>query len=204
MLGTRETELKIKAKSKRTPPNKGQLIGQKLSLTLKQVRAIRNRLGSAQKTRDLALFNLGLDSSLSACDLVRLRVGDICEDDNIAIQVTMNSTQTSNPVQFEISDVTRESLVEWIAQQGLKPDDHLFPTRLNESPHLSTRQYARIVAAWVGLIGLNPDAYGTESLRRTKPAIMYQRSKSLLAAQVLLGHTRPRSTARFLGIEANE
>jgi len=196
--------LKIKSNTKKAPSNKGRLIGQKLSLTLKEIRAIRNRLESARKTRDLALFNLALDSSLSACDLLPLRVRDISKGSDIAGEVTMNSSHVNNPVRFEISDVTRESVATWIAQQGLRPNDHLFPSRLHESPHLSTRQYARAIAAWVSLVGLDPDAYGTESLRRTKPAIMYQRSKNLFAAQILLGHTRLRSTARFLGIEVEE
>ena len=199
--------MKIKTTSKankKAPWNKGQLSGQKLSLTLTQIQAIRKRLTSAQKMRDLALFNLALDSSLNACALVQLRVRDISKRGEIADRLTMNSSQTSIPVQFEISDVARESVVAWIAQQGFKPNDHLFPSRLHESPHVSTRQYARIVAGWVTLIGLDPDAYCTESLRRTKPAIMYQRSRSLLAAQLLLGHSRLRSTARFLGIEIDK
>lgn len=184
--------------------NNGQLPGQKLSLTLKQIHAIRARLGSAKKTRDLVLFNLAIDTSLPACDLVQLRVRDISKGGNLATNVKMMSSQTSNPVQFEISDVTATSVAAWIVQEELKPGANLFPSRLHASPHLSTRQYARIVVEWVSIIGLDPDAYGTESLRRTKPAIMYERCKSLVPAQLLLGHTRLRSTARFLGIEMEE
>ncbi len=104
------------------------------------------------------------------------------------------------PVQFEITEETRDGIAVWIAQEGLRPDDYLFPSRLSASPHLSIRQYARDVASWVSLIGLDPGAYGTQSLRRTKPALIYRRTRDLEAVQRLLGHTKPRSTARFLGI----
>jgi integrase len=195
--------LKTKAKSrrKRIPWNKGKSIGQKLPLTLKEIRAIRNRLRSVQQTRDLVLFNLAIDSTLRACDLIQLRVRDISRGRRVASQVTIMQLQTNRLVQFEIADETRELLAAWIAQEKLKPEHHLFPSRMSESPHISTRQYARIVASWVSLIGLDPRVYGTQSLRRTKPTLIYRRTKSLEAAQVLLGHTRLRNTVRFLGIE---
>ena len=64
--------------SKATPWNKGKLVGQKLPLKLKEIWAIRVRLQLAGKTRDLALFNIAIDSKLRGSDLVRLRVSDIC------------------------------------------------------------------------------------------------------------------------------
>ncbi|AVK72203.1 hypothetical protein BJN34_0110 [Cupriavidus necator] len=65
----------------------------------------------------------------------------------------------------------------WIHARGRKLDDHLFPSRLHASPHLSTRQYARIVHRWVASIGLGDSAYGTHSIRRTKTALIYRRSE---------------------------
>jgi integrase len=192
---------KTKSKGKRIPWNKGKLIGRKLPLTLKEIRAIRSRLRSVQQTRDLVLFNLAIDSNLRACDLIQLRVRDISKGRHVASQVTIMQFQTNRPVQFEIADETRESVAAWIAQEKLKPEHHLFPSRMSESPHISTRQYARIVASWVSLIGLDPGVYGTQSLRRTKPMLIYRRTKSLEAAQLLLGHTKLRNTGRFLGIE---
>src|SRR5262249_12127296 len=105
-----------------------------------------------------------------------------------------------HPIQFEITDDTRGALAAWIEHEELKPDHYLFPSRLRESPHISIRQYARMVASWVSLIGLDARAYGTQSLRRTKPALMYRRTGNLEAMQELLGHTRRTTTARFLGI----
>ena len=192
---------KTKSKGKRIPWNKGKLIGRKLPLTLKEIRAIRSRLRSVQQTRDLVLFNLAIDSNLRACDLIQLRVRDISKGRHVASQVTIMQFQTNRPVQFEIADETRESVAAWIAQEKLKPEHHLFPSRMSESPHILTRQYARIVASWVSLIGLDPGVYGTQSLRRTKPMLIYRRTKSLEAAQLLLGHTKLRNTGRFLGIE---
>ena len=192
---------KTKSKGKRIPWNKGKLIGRKLPLTLKEIRAIRSRLRSVQQMRDLVLFNLAIDSNLRACDLIQLRVRDISKGRHVASQVTIMQFQTNRPVQFEIADETRESVAAWIAQEKLKPEHHLFPSRMSESPHISTRQYARIVASWVSLIGLDPGVYATQSLRRTKPMLIYRRTKSLEAAQLLLGHTKLRNTGRFLGIE---
>ena len=192
---------KTKSKSKRIAWNKGKLIGQKLPLTLKEIRAIRSRLRSVQQTRDLVLFNLAIDSNLRACDLVQLRVRDISKGSQVASQVTIMQLQTKRPARFEITDETRESVAAWIAQEKLKPDHHLFPSRMSESPDISTRQYARVFASWVSLIGLDPGVYGTQSLRRTKPTLVYRRTKNLEAAQLLLGHTKLGNTVRFLGIK---
>jgi len=181
--------------------NKGKLLGQKLPLSLTEVRAIRRRLKSAKKLRDFVLFSLAIESNLRACDLVQLRVRDVSKGRQIASQVTIRPLQMDRPVQFEISDETRDAIAVLIAQAGLKPDDYLFPSRLSASPHLSTRQYARDVASWVSLIGLDPGAYGTQSLRRTKPALIYNRTRNLEAVQRLLGHSKLRNTARFLGID---
>ena len=195
--------LKQKAKStrKRAPWNKGKMIGRKLPLSLKQIRSIRIRLKSAQQMRELALLGLAIDSNLSASDIVQLRVCDIAKGRHILSRATIAQLESQRAIQFEITDETRASVAAWIAHEKLKSDQYLFPSRLSESPHLSTRQYARLVASWVRSIGLDPRVYGTQSLRRTRAALIYRRTKSLLAAQLFLGHSRLRTTARFLGIE---
>jgi hypothetical protein len=192
---------KRQSRSTRAPWNKGKVIGRKLPLSLKHIRSIRIRLKSARQIRELALFNLAIDSNLNACDIVQLRVRDIAKGRRILSRTTIAQLQSERAIQFEITDETRDSVAAWIAHEKLKSDKYLFPSRLSESPHLSTRQYARLVSSWVRSIGLDPGAYGTESLRRTKAALIYRRTRSLLAAQLFLGHTRLRSTARFLGIE---
>jgi integrase len=179
----------------------GKLAGQKLPLSLKQVAAIRRHLTRAQQFRELVLFNLAIESNLRACDLLQLRVRDVARGGEVAAKVKAGQANMNFPVQFEISAATRESIAAWIAQEGLKPGHYLFPSRLSESPHLSPRQFARIVSSWVSLIGLDPGAYGTQSLRRTKPALAYQKTGNLEAAQQLLGHTKRGTTVRFLGIE---
>jgi integrase len=107
-------------------------------------------------------------------------------------------------VQFEITEMTRTALANWIRLSGSSSDDFLFPSRVRVSPHLSTRQYARIVDSWVEEIGLDPAAYGTLSIRRTKPSLIYRRTKNLRAVQLLLGHTKLESTVRYLGIEVED
>jgi integrase len=195
---------KSKSKRKNIPSNKGKIVGRKLPLTLRQIRSIRLRLNAAQQMRDLALFNVAVDSSLSACDVVQLRIKDIAKERHILSQATIIPLASRRPIQIELTDETRDSVSAWIEHGNLKSDGYLFPSRVTQSPHLSIRQYARIVASWVRSIGLDPSAYGTESIRRTKSAIIFQRTKDLATAQLLLGHTRLRSTARFLGVEVKE
>jgi len=186
------------------PWNKGKLIGQKSPLKLKEIWAIRIRLQLANDLRELAMFNLALDSKLRACDLVRLRLTDICHGAQISHRTTIMQKKAGQPVQFEITEQTRESLLKWIDQAGLKYDDFLFPSRIHTSPHITTRQYARIVKSWVTDIGLDPTSFGTHSMRRTKASLIYKRTKNLRAVQLLLGHTKLESTVRYLGIEVDD
>jgi integrase len=112
--------------------------------------------------------------------------------------------KTQRPVQFEITPSTRQAVEGWIKAAALRPDDYLFPSRLHKSPHLGTRQYARIVEGWVKEIGLGASGYGTHSIRRTKPTAIYRRTRNLRAVQLLLGHTKLESTVRYLGIEVDD
>ncbi len=173
-----------------TPWNKGKLLGQQPPLKLKEIWAIRIRLQMNHRTRELALFNLAIDSKLRGCDLVGLRVHDVVQGSHVAARAIVMQKKTHRPVQFEITEQTRDAVAAWIAAAHLKPEQFLFPSRVSASPHLSTRQYSRIVGAWVRSIGLDPAAYGTHSMRRTKPTLIYRRTKNLRAVQLLLGHTK--------------
>ena len=186
------------------PWNKGKIVGQKAPLKLKDIWAIRIRLQLGHRTRELALFDLGLDSKLRACDLVRLRVRDICHGDRISTRAIVVQKKTSKPVQFEITPPTREAVAELIKQAHLSTEDYLFPSRVHDSPHLGTRQYARILDSWIKEIGLDPTACGTHTIRRTKASLIYRRTKNIRAVQLLLGHTKLESTVRYLGIEVED
>ncbi|MDR9837812.1 tyrosine-type recombinase/integrase [Herbaspirillum huttiense] len=187
-----------------TPWNKGKLVGQKSPLKLSEIWSIRIRLQLFEKSRELALFNLAIDSKLRACDLVRIRIQDVCHGGQVASRAAVLQKKTKRPVQFEITTATRESIRNWIALAALRTGDFLFPSRRRDSHHMSTRQYARIVKRWVTEIGLDPSAYGTHSMRRTKPTLIYRRTKNLRAVQLLLGHTKLESTVRYLGIELED
>jgi len=192
------------AANRREPWNKGKLVGQKAPLKVKDIWAIRVRLQIQGRTRDLALFDLGIDSKLRGCDLVKLRVRDVCHGDRVASRAIVLQQKTQRPVQFEITASTRDALEAWIRSAALHSDDYLFPSRLHGSPHLGTRQYARIVDGWVKEIGLDTAGYGTHSVRRTKPTLIYRRTRNLRAVQLLLGHTKLESTVRYLGIEVDD
>lgn len=189
---------------KHTPWNKGKLIGQKAPLKLKEIWAIRIRLQLANHLRDLALFDLAIDSKLRACDLVKLRLRDIAHGSHIEKRAIIMQQKTQQPVQFEITEQTRNAVADWVKNAQLHSEDFLFKSRFHSSLHLSTRQYARIVESWVTSIGLDPSAYGTHSMRRTKVSLIYKRTKNLRAIQLLLGHTKLESTVRYLGIEVDD
>ena len=191
---------KRKSRSKLIPWNKGKQVGQKLPLSLQQIRAIRSRLKAAEKPRELALFDLAIDSSLCATDLVRLRVRDIARGRRVLSRVTITQIETKLPLQFEMTAPTRVSIARWIAHKALNANHYLFPTRLHASPYISVRQYARLIETWVGGIGLDARLYGTESLRRTKPLLIYRRTKNLRAAQLMLRHVKLESTVRYLDV----
>ena len=197
-------ETATRAGDRAMPWNKGKLLGQKPPLKLKEIWAIRIRLQLDQRMRELALFNLAIDSKLRGCDLVGLRVHDVVQGSRVAPRAIVMQKKTQRPVQFEITEQTRDAVAAWLKEAHLKPDQFLFPSRVSKSPHLSTWQYSRIVEAWVASIGLDPAAYGTHSLRRTKATLIYRRTKNLRAVQLLLGHTKLESTVRYLGIEVDD
>lgn len=186
------------------PWNKGKIIGQKPPLKRSEIWAIRVRLQIRGRVRDLALFNLAIDSKLRACDLVRLRVRDVTLGDQMASRAIVMQTKTKRPVQFEISDQTKSAVSELIKLSGLQANDYLFQSRKIPALHISTRQYAKLLKGWVAEVGLDPKAYGTHSMRRTKATLIYRRTKNLRAVQLLLGHSKVESTVRYLGIELDD
>ena len=187
-----------------TPWNKGKLMGQKPPLKLKDIWAIRVRLQMEKNPRNLALFNLALDSKLRACDLVKLKISDISPTGEIGKRARIIQQKTHQPVQFEITPQTHKALKIWIDYAKLGFHDYLFISSKNRSVHIKARQYARIVKSWVTMAGLDPAAYGTHSLRRTKPTLIYKKTKNIRAIQLLLGHTKLDSTVRYLGIEVDD
>jgi integrase len=188
----------------KAPWNKGRLIGQKRPLKPKDVWAIRVRLQLEGRKRDLALFNLAIDSKLRGCDLVSLQVDDVSVGGRVRDRATVIQKKTGRPVQFEITEQTRSAIRDWVSEGNLQSGHYLFPGSHHGQPHLSTRQYARIVHSWVERAGLDSSAYGTHSLRRTKAAQIYRKTGNLRAVQLLLGHTKLESTVRYLGIKVDD
>ena len=178
--------------------------GAKLALKPFHVWGIRVRLQVSHRVRDLALFDLALDSKLRGCDLIRLRVSDLLSSSGVKRRVVIMQQKTGRPVQFEVTEQARRSIAAWVEVKRLAFDDWLFPSRIKSGCHLTTRQYARLVDKWVALVGLDPAAYGTHSLRRTKVALLYKKTGNLRACQLLLGHTKLESTVRYLGVEVDD
>ena len=186
------------------PWNKGRFVGPKPPLKPKQVWAIRLHLQREMRLRDLAMFDLAVDSKLRGCDLVRLRTGQLVVNATVRQRATTIQQKTEKPVQFELTEQTRDSLLAWLVHRGGSRDDYVFPSRARTGKHLSTRQYARLVGDWVEAVGLGRSAYGTHSLRRTKVALIYKRTGNLRAVRILLGHTKLESTVRYLGVDAED
>jgi integrase len=184
--------------------NRGHIVGQKPPLKPREVWSIRTRLQVAGAERDLALFNLAIDSKLRGCDLVTITVGDVALSGTVRDRAVIVQKKTGRPVQFEITEQTRAAVDAWIARCRLAEMDFLFPSRVRARPHMSTRQYGRIVDKWVSSIGLDPKRYGTHSMRRTKASQIYKKTGNIRAVQLLLGHTKLESTVRYLGIEVDD
>jgi len=188
---------------RRAPWNKGKLIGAKPPLQPKHVWSIRTKLQLMVRTRDLAMFNLAIDSKLRACDVVALKVEDIAPSGYAVARATVRQKKTGQPVKFEMSEQTRQSIDDYVRTARKKPGDFLFSGRGFERC-VTTRQYARLVSEWIANIGLDPHLFGTHSLRRTKATLIYRRTGNLRAVQLLLGHTKVESTVRYLGIEVDD
>jgi len=188
----------------RAPWNKGKIVGQKAPFKRKEIWALRVRLQLEHRTRELALFDLGIDSKLRGCDLLKLKVNEVCHGSQVANRATIMQQKTHRPVQFEITAPTRDAVSAWVDEAKLSGDDYLFPSRIRKSDHLGTRQYARILDSWVRDLGLDVCSYGTHSIRRTKATLIYRRTGNLRAVQLLLGHTKLESTVRYLGIEVDD
>jgi integrase len=188
---------------KRTVWNKGKLIGAKPPLRPKHVWSIRTKLQLQGRSRDLAMFNLAIDSKLRGCDVVALKVEDIAPNGYAVDRATIRQKKTGLPVRFEITEHTRQAVDDYIRTAGRKSGDFLFGRR-GRSGGITTRQYARLVAGWVASIGLDPSRFGTHSLRRTKATLIFRRTGNLRAVQLLLGHSKIESTARYLGIEVDD
>ncbi|SMC13114.1 hypothetical protein ROA7745_02948 [Roseovarius aestuarii] len=139
---------------KRRASNTGRIVGQKRPLLPKQVWAIRARLKLAGSLRDLA----------------KLAVTDLAKDDRVRERVSVIQSKTGRPVQFELNENTRDTIFAWIKSPEMIGCRFMFPIRFHDRPHISTRQYGRLVRDLVTSIGLDPSGYGTHSLRRTKAA----------------------------------
>jgi integrase len=180
------------------------IVGAKLPLRPMHVWAIRVRLQIERRLRDLALFDIALDSKLRGCDVVALRVRDILAAGTLRRRAIVVQQKTGRPVHFEITEQARRSLSDWLKARRGCPEDWLFPSRMRPDRHLSTRQYFRLVKGWIALIGLETTEYGTHSLRRTKVSLLYRKTGNLRACQLLLGHTKLESTVRYLGVELDD
>jgi integrase len=188
----------------RVPWNKGKVTGAKPPLRPKHVWSIRTKLQIEGRARDLAMFNLAIDSKLRGCDVVAIKVEDVAASGYTADRATVRQKKTGRPVRFELTEQTRQAVDDYLTAAGKKPGEFLFTGRRSFEHCMTTRQYARLVSEWIGSIGLDPRLFGTHSLRRTKATLIYRRTGNLRAVQLLLGHTKIESTVRYLGIEVDD
>ena len=186
------------------PWNKGKFAGARPPLRPKHVWSIRSKLQAEERTRDLAMFNLAIDSKLRASDVVALKVEDVAPNGYAADRATIRQKKTGQPVRFEMTEQTRQAVDEYLRASGKKPGQFMFDSRRGAERSMTTRQYARLVSEWIANIGLDPHVFSTHSLRRTKATLMYRRTGNLRAVQLLLGHKKIESTVRYLGVEVDD
>ena len=184
--------------------NAGKKLGAKRPLKPKEIWEIRFMLDREHRLRDRALFDLAIDSKLRGCDLVKVRIGDLVTGGRVRNRAMVIQQKTKRPVQFELLEPARSSLLAWLERHGGSLDNYAFPSRVDRFAHLSTRQYSRLVEEWVSGIGLRKEDYGTHSLRRTKAALIYKQTGNLRAVQILLGHSKIETTVRYLGVEVED
>ncbi len=180
------------------------MTGAKPPLRPKHVWSIRTKLQIEGRARDLAMFNLAIDSKLRGCDVVAIRVEDVAASGYAADRATVRQKKTGRPVRFELSEQTRQAIDDYLKAANKRPGEFLFTGRLRPEASMTTRQYARLVSEWIGSVGLDPRLFGTHSRRRTKATLIYRRTGNLRAVQLLLGHTKIESTVRYLGIEVDD
>ena len=184
--------------------NAGRKVGAKRALKPRQVWAIRFFLDQHRRMRDRALFDLAIDSKLRGCDVVKIRIGDLVLGGQVRTRAIVVQAKTGKPVQFELMQDARASLLAWLERRGGILNDYVFPSRIDHAHHLSTRQYARLVEEWIVGVGLRREEYGTHSLRRTKASIIYKATGNLRAVQILLGHSKIENTVRYLGVDVED
>ena len=184
--------------------NAGRKVGAKRALKPRQIWAIRFFLDQEGRLRDRALFDLAIDSKLRGCDLVNIKIGALVSGQDIRTRAMVIQQKTGRSDQFELTSDARARLLAWLERCGGTIDNFAFPSRVDHSGHLSTRQYARLVDEWVTAIGLRREEYGTHSLRRTKASIIYKATGNLRAVQILLGHTKIENTVRYLGVDVED
>ena len=192
------------ASCERAAWNAGKQVGTKRPLTQKKIWAVRFFLDREHRVRDRALFDLAIDSKLRGCDLVKIRIRDVVAGPEIRTRAIVVQQKTGRPVQFEITSDVRASLLAWLERRGGTPEEYAFPSRVDHSNHMSTRQYARLIDEWVTAIGLRPEEYGTHSLRRTKASMIYKATGNIRAIQILLGHSKIENTVRYLGVDVED
>jgi integrase len=190
--------------------NKGRVVGKKPPLTPDQVSLIRMLLRQECALRDLALFNVALDTSFRGSDLVRLRVSDVATSAGVReiVEIRQKKTEGRNarPVQARLSSCTRDSLRAYLADSKKPLHGWLFTGQGKRwsHTHLSESQLWRLFKSWLKKARLDPSLYGLHSLRRTFPTHIYQQTGNLRAAQLLLGHASIESTKEYIGTEQAE
>src|SRR4030088_120780 len=192
------------APHKRVPWNKGKVTGAKPPLRPKHVWSIRTKLQIEGRARDLAMFNLAIDSKLRGCEVVAIKVEDIAASGYTADRATVRQRKTGGLARFELSEQTRQAIDDYLKAANKRPGEFLFTGRRGPETNMTTRQYARLVSSWIGSVGLDPRLFRTHSLRRTKATLIDRRTGNLRAVQLLLGHTKIESTVRYLGIEVDD
>jgi site-specific recombinase XerC len=188
----------------RRPWNGGRKIGAKRALKPQQVWAIRFWLDRERRLRDRAMFDLAIDSKLRGCDVVKIKISELVSGGHVRSRAIVIQQKTGRPVQFELLDPARGSILAWLERRGGALDDFAFPSRTDQTEHISTRQYAPLLDEWVTGIGLRREDSGTHWLRRTKASIIYKQTGNLRAVQILLGHTKIESTVRYLGVDVED
>jgi integrase len=150
------------------------------------------------------MFDFAIDGKLRGCDVVKVKIGDLVSGGRVRSRAIVIQQNTGRPVQFELLEPARISILAWLERRGDTPGECVFPSGIDHADHISTRQYARLVDEWVTGIGLPSEDYRTHSRRRTKESIIYKQTGNPRAVQILLGHAKIEITVRYLGVDVSD
>jgi integrase len=187
----------------KAPWNKDKAVGGKKPFTPMQVRILKGMLKKEDAIQELALLSLATDSFLRACDLLKIKVGDVIDyKGNPKTEVHIKQQKTGHPVTILIGEETGKCLLELIKRENKYEESFLFTARhsgkIKKTP-MSRGKYAKIIKGWCSKLDLDPYAHATHTPRKGVH-IIWDGTKDIEVCKLALGQKNINSTVAYLNV----